>query len=233
MPLLDRLEVVARIGQLQQDEDVGHARDRRLALADADGLDDDHVEAGRLARPASPRACAPPPRPASPPDGDGRMNASRMTRELLHPRLVAEDGAAGERARGVDREHRDPMAGTDQPQAERLDERGLACTRARRDAHPDCAARMRQQRREQRRRARDRCSARVDSIKVIAFASARRLPARTPAARASTSGAGVGIDVRAAGRTRGPSGLRDRDPARRANPGEHVGALSEIGVPGP
>ena len=38
--LLDRLQVVAGVGQLQQHEHVGHAGDRGLALADADGLDD-------------------------------------------------------------------------------------------------------------------------------------------------------------------------------------------------
>jgi hypothetical protein len=46
--LLDRLQVVAGVGQLHQQEQVGHAGDGRLALADADRLDDDHVEASRL-----------------------------------------------------------------------------------------------------------------------------------------------------------------------------------------
>ena len=47
--LLDRLQVVAGVGQLQQHEHVGHAGDGRLALADADRLDDHDVEAGGLA----------------------------------------------------------------------------------------------------------------------------------------------------------------------------------------
>ena len=46
--------------------------------------------------------------PSVPPDGDGRMNASRSSRQLLHARLVAEDRAAAARARRIDREHRDP-----------------------------------------------------------------------------------------------------------------------------
>jgi hypothetical protein len=47
--LLDGLQVVAGVGQLQQHEHVGHAGHRGLALADADGLDDHHVVARRLA----------------------------------------------------------------------------------------------------------------------------------------------------------------------------------------
>jgi hypothetical protein len=47
--LLDRLQVVAGIRQLQQAENVDHAGHRRFRLADADRLDDDHVEAGRFA----------------------------------------------------------------------------------------------------------------------------------------------------------------------------------------
>ena len=73
--------------------------------------------------------------PSVPPDGDGRMNASGPPRELLHPRLVAEDRAAAARARRVDREHRDSVPGVDEVQPERLDERRLP--RARRAADPD------------------------------------------------------------------------------------------------
>jgi hypothetical protein len=47
--LLDRLQVVAGIRQLQQTENVDHAGHRRFRLADADGLDDDDVVAGRFA----------------------------------------------------------------------------------------------------------------------------------------------------------------------------------------
>jgi hypothetical protein len=47
--LLDRLQVVASVRQLQQHEHVGHAGHRSFRLADTDGFDDDHVEAGRLA----------------------------------------------------------------------------------------------------------------------------------------------------------------------------------------
>ena len=47
--LLDGLQIIARVGQLHQNEHIGHARDRRLALAHAYGLDDHHVIARRLA----------------------------------------------------------------------------------------------------------------------------------------------------------------------------------------
>jgi hypothetical protein len=92
--LLDRLQVVAGVRQLQQHEGVGHAGDRGFALADADRLDDDDVEAGRLAhqhrlarlfRDAAQRAG----RRRRADEGVG------AGRQLLHARLVAEDGAAG------------------------------------------------------------------------------------------------------------------------------------------
>src|SRR3546814_8744451 len=46
---LDALQLVAASGQEQEQEKVRHARDRGLRLSDADRLDDDDVEAGRLA----------------------------------------------------------------------------------------------------------------------------------------------------------------------------------------
>ena len=78
-----------------------------------------------------------------------------------------------------------------------------------------------------------RCSARVDSISVIALASERRLPARTPAARASTSGGEVGIDVaprdgRADRQACGTASLRAARTLASTSD-----ALSGIGVPGP
>ena len=46
--LLDALQIVAAAGQQQHEEEVDHVGDRDLGLADADRLDDDDVEAGRL-----------------------------------------------------------------------------------------------------------------------------------------------------------------------------------------
>ena len=45
---LDALQLVAGTGQGEQQEGVDHLGDRDLVLADADGLDDDDVVAGRL-----------------------------------------------------------------------------------------------------------------------------------------------------------------------------------------
>src|SRR5262249_30384178 len=47
-------------------------------------------------------------------------------RQLRHPRLVTEDGAAADLRRWVDSQHRDPMALPNQMQPERLDETGFA-----------------------------------------------------------------------------------------------------------
>ena len=46
--LLDALQRVTRAGERQQHERVDHAGDRRLGLADADGLDEHDVEPGGL-----------------------------------------------------------------------------------------------------------------------------------------------------------------------------------------
>jgi hypothetical protein len=95
--LLDRLQVVAGVGQLQEDEHVGHAGDRGLALADAHGLDDHGAVAGRLddtdrlarrRRHAAERAAA-------------RARAHEggaLDREPLHARLVAEGSSRRRRS---------------------------------------------------------------------------------------------------------------------------------------
>jgi hypothetical protein len=107
--LLDRLQVVAGIGQLQQHEAVGHAGHRGFGLADADRLDDDDVVAGglaqqqRLARVLGDAAEAA--RRGRRPD-EGLL----ALREQLHARLVAEDRAAVTLGRGIDRQHRDAVA---------------------------------------------------------------------------------------------------------------------------
>ena len=147
--LLDRLQVVAGIGQLQEQEHVGHAGDRGLALADADRLDDDDVVAGRLddahrlarrRRDAAERAAA----RARP------HERRRVDREPLHARLVAEDRSARDARGRVDREHRDAQTFADEVQAERLDERRLADAGHARDAEPERRPRGHGQRREQR-----------------------------------------------------------------------------------
>ena len=146
--LLDGLQVVAGIGQLQQHEHVGHSGHRDLALADADGLDDHHVVARRLGHQhrlarllghAAQRA-------------RGRAGAdvgALVDRQPLHAGLVAEDGAARDAGRRVDRQHRDAVAALHQEQPQALDEGRLADPRHARDAQPQRAAAVRQQRVDQ------------------------------------------------------------------------------------
>ena len=54
---LQPLQFVAGRRRQDQHEHVDHLGDRGLALPGADGLDDDRVEAGRLAQRGSPRGC--------------------------------------------------------------------------------------------------------------------------------------------------------------------------------
>ena len=119
--------------------------------------------------------------PSVPPAGDGRMNASGWRGELApcgscrrgsSRRVRVLDGSTASTAT------RWPCSTS--VQAERLDERRLARRPARRrcrrgSRRPVCG----QQLVEQRRRPRSRWSARVDSTRVIARASARRSPSRT------------------------------------------------------
>ena len=58
------------------------------------------------------------------------MKACRIGGEPRHPRLVAEDRAAGARRGRIDRQHRDLVAALDQEHAERVDGGGLADARA-------------------------------------------------------------------------------------------------------
>ena len=101
---LDRLDLVAHLGRLEHDGRVGRGRDLDLALAGPDRLDQDRGRTRtRRARPprrveveASPPAC--------PRDAIERMNTSAIAGVGLHPDPVAEQRAAGDRARRVDRD---------------------------------------------------------------------------------------------------------------------------------
>ena len=66
-----------------------------------------------------------------------------------HPRLVAEDRAAGARRGRVDREHRDLVAALDQEHAERVDGGGFADARRAGDADAHRLAGIGQQRLDQ------------------------------------------------------------------------------------
>jgi hypothetical protein len=123
--LLDGLQVVARVGQLHQHEQVGHAGHGGLALAHAHGFDDDDVEARGLAQQhgftrllghAAQRATG----------RTGADEGALVHAEPLHARLVTEDAAAAQAAAGVDGQHRHAVPALHQEQAQRLDEGALA-----------------------------------------------------------------------------------------------------------
>ena len=177
-PPLDALQVVAAARRGQQHEQVDHVGHRHLALARRRRS----RSAPRRTRPprtaASPPGCGGPRRRASPPDGEGRMKASGSAASVLHAGLVAEDRAAAARARRVDRQHGDLVAGAGEVRAERLDERRLADAGRSADADPDRLAGAASTSFSSA-AASARWSARVDSTSVMARASARRSPLST------------------------------------------------------
>ena len=152
--LLDALQLVARPREREEQEGVDHAGDRDLRLADADGLDEDDVEACRL---QDRHGLARGPRDTAEGPGRGGRADVRVAvdRQRGHPRLVTQDRAAGADAGRVDREHADLVPATGQVRAERLDRGGLADPGHARDADPHGASGIGRQRREQlaRRRA--------------------------------------------------------------------------------
>jgi hypothetical protein len=113
-PLLDRLQVVAGIGQLQQAEDVGHA---------GHGVSDWPTPTVSMMITSNPAASqssmasrvfsATPPRTGRRARADEGFGALG---EQLHARLVAEDGAAGDAGRRIHRQHRHLVALLDQIQ---------------------------------------------------------------------------------------------------------------------
>ena len=105
-PGLQRLDRVARAGHQRQHDRVGVVDDVDLRLADADGLDQDVVFAGRVhhQRHLQRRLGE----AAEGAAGGHRADEDAGVEEVLgEADAVAEQGAAGERAGGVDREHRD------------------------------------------------------------------------------------------------------------------------------
>ena len=107
---LHHLHRVARLGHEHDHDRVGEPHDVELGLPDADRLDEDDVHAegveqpDDVARRARQAAVAAARREA--PDEDARVEEVR-----LHADAIAEHGAAGERARRVDRDDADAPAG--------------------------------------------------------------------------------------------------------------------------
>ena len=131
MPFLIPCNSSPAPGQHQHEEEVGQVGHRRLRLPDADRLHQNHVETGRLAeqhglaglrRDAAERAGG----------GGGADEGVGIDRELRHPRLVAENRAAGAGRGRIDGQHRHLVAPRRQQGSQRVDGGGLADARARR-----------------------------------------------------------------------------------------------------
>ena len=113
---------------------MSRAGDLDLALPRADGLDDHHIEAGRVEqidRIASRAGDAAQPAAARhAPNED-----TRITAERLHADAVAKDRAAGERRGGVYRDDANRLASAAPVERQRVHQRGFAGTR--RSCHAD------------------------------------------------------------------------------------------------
>ncbi len=142
--LLDALQLVACARQHQREKEIGHVADRRFRLADADGFHQHDIEACGLAQQHRLAGLG-----SDTAERAGRRRGADegvvFSREPRHPRLVAEDRAAGARRRGIDGQHRDLVPLGDQSHAERIDGGGLADTRRARDADANSLAGERQQ----------------------------------------------------------------------------------------
>ena len=122
---LDRLDLVAHLGRLEDDRRVRRGRDLDLALPGPDGLDQDQVETGGVEH----RRCR----------RRGRRQTAGMTTRRhrpdedvpvagvgLHPHAIAQQGAARDRARRVDRDDRHRPTGRADLRDQRGDQRRLA-----------------------------------------------------------------------------------------------------------
>ena len=103
---LERLDRVARFGHEDHEARIRRARDIQLALADADGLDEDAIGAERIEHVAH----------LARGGGETAQRAARrerpdvharIERDVLHADAVAEQRAAGERRRGIDADDAD------------------------------------------------------------------------------------------------------------------------------
>ena len=133
-PRLDRLDLVAHLGRLEHDGRVGRRRDLDLALARPDRLDEDEVEAGGVHHRGRGRRR----RGKAAGVAAGRHRADEdvtVAGICLHPDPVAEQRAAGDRARGVDGHDADRAPGRADALDQRRDEGGLS--RAGRPGDPD------------------------------------------------------------------------------------------------
>ena len=122
---LDRLDLVAHLGRLEHDRRVGSGRDLDLALAGPDRLDQDQVETGGVQHRRGRRG-----RRGQPSGVAARCHRADEHAVIagvrLHPDPVAEQRAAGDRARRIDRDDRHGAAARPDLGDQRRDKRGLA-----------------------------------------------------------------------------------------------------------
>ena len=139
---LDALELVAAAGNLYEEEEVDHGVYGGLALSDADSFDKYVVEAGSLAQYDGLAGAA----------GDtteatcrraGANEGIGVNGEFLHAGFIAEDGAAGDFAGGVDGEDCEARLGvTEDVEPEDVDRGALAGAGDAGDAYATGATRV-------------------------------------------------------------------------------------------
>ena len=179
-PGLGRLDRVAHPRRDDHQRGVGQRGDLDLGLADADGLDADHVEAGRVEHPQRLRRRHR--QPAEMPAAGHRPDEhAAVGGVILHPDPVAEQRAAGERRGRVDGEHPDPQTERAVGAHERAGHRRLPD--ARRAGQPDDAGVTRVRR--DRAHHRPRAPAEPFSTRETSRASDRASPSRAAATSAS------------------------------------------------
>ena len=133
-PRLERLHIVSRARDEDDDRDVGGADDVDLVLADADGFDDDEALAGRIEdkRRVAGRAREPAHVPA-------RRHAANEDLIVfgvrLHAQPIAENGPSGERTGRIHGDHAERFSRLSRFGREAIDQRALP--RARRPGHAD------------------------------------------------------------------------------------------------
>ena len=136
---LHHLHIVTHAGHQHDDRDVGGARDLDLILPDTDRLDRDDMLAGGIEHERGIRR-----RPRQPAQMAPRRHAANehagILRVRLHANAIAEHGAAAERARRIDGNDADGLAGLAPPRDQTIDERAFSRAGRAGDAHEKCVA---------------------------------------------------------------------------------------------
>jgi hypothetical protein len=132
--LLDPLQLIAGARQRQNEREIGHVRDRGFGLANPNRFDEENIEARRFAknrlarsrRDSAQRSCR----------GRGSDGGVRVKSQPRHPRLIAENRAARNFRRGVDRQNRDSVAHRREIGAQSVDQGRLSDAGRARDPDP-------------------------------------------------------------------------------------------------